>query len=55
MHQLVVEQLRRQDSLQLQRDEVYAVLTDVICHQLGVRPEHVVPDAHFVHDLDADW
>ena len=54
MHQFVVEQLQRAGSLEPSRDEVYSILTDVICHQLGVRREDVTPDAHFVYDLGAD-
>lgn len=54
MHQFVVEQLQREGSLEPNRNEVYAALTDVICHQLGVRREDVTPAAHFVYDLGAD-
>lgn len=54
MHQFVVEQLQQKGSLGLGRDEVYVILTDVICHHLGVDREDVTPEAHFVYDLGAD-
>lgn len=54
MHQFIIEQLKRESSPEPNRDEVYVTLTDVICHQLGVRREDVTPNAHFVYDLGAD-
>lgn len=53
LHQYVVEQLSRQSS-PLKQNEVYAILADLICHQLGVKREEVTPDARFVDDLGAD-
>ena len=54
LHQFVVEQLRHQESQQLTPDEVYSIMADIICDQLGVRREDVVPDANFVYHLGAD-
>jgi acyl carrier protein len=54
MHHFIVEQLRIQGPLRATRDDIYEVLTDVICQQLGVKREDVTPGAHFVYDLGAD-
>ena len=54
LHQYVVAQLKNGGPPALTSESVYAILTDLICHQLGVRPEEVKPDAHFVNDLGAD-
>ena len=54
MHQFIVERLQHERPRELDRDEVYSILTEVICHQLGVRREDVTPEAHFVYDLGAD-
>jgi acyl carrier protein len=54
MHQFIVEQLQREGSREPSRDEVYSILTEGICDQLGVRREDVTPYAHFVYDLGAD-
>jgi len=54
LHQYIVTQLKTRDSLELTPDDIYKILTDLICHQLGVRREEVKPEAHFVNDLGAD-
>lgn len=54
MHQFVLEQLQLAGRLQASSSEVYEMLTDVICRQLGVKREDVIPGAHFVYDLGAD-
>jgi acyl carrier protein len=33
---------------------IWTRLSDVIVEQLGVKPEHVTPSAHFIRDLKAD-
>jgi acyl carrier protein len=45
--------LRRQGRIE-SADSVDAQLRDIICDQLGVEPEDVVPSARFVDDLGAD-
>jgi acyl carrier protein len=35
-------------------EAIWSRLRDVIVHELGVRPEKIVPDAEFVRDLNAD-
>lgn len=54
VHQFVLDELKRQGSPLPSREEVYSILTDIICRQLGVRRELVLPDARFVEDLGAD-
>jgi acyl carrier protein len=53
LHEFVLLELRR---LGRGRDEevVFAELRELICDQLGVRPERVVPEARFVQDLKMD-
>ena len=34
--------------------EILAKLKELISEQLGVAPEKVVPDAHYINDLGAD-
>jgi acyl carrier protein len=53
LHGYIVEALRRQGRIE-SSDSVYAQLRDIICCQLGVKPEDVVPAARFVDDLGAD-
>jgi hypothetical protein len=36
-------------------EELYSRLREVICEELGVRPEEVVPGAYLVDGLRADW
>jgi len=53
LHAYVAEALRRQGCID-SNDSVYAQLRDIICDQLGVNAEDVVPSARFVDDLGAD-
>jgi len=54
LHDYVVAELQRQGRFDGDIDKVYAQLRDIICRQLGVRPQDVVPDARFVDDFGAD-
>lgn len=54
LHEYVVGELRRQGRFAGDADEVYGQLRDIICEQLGVKAEHVIPAARFVEDLGAD-
>ena len=54
LHGYVVDELRRLERFDGNADTVYAQLRDIICEQLGVKPEQVVPGARFVDDLGAD-
>jgi acyl carrier protein len=53
LHQLVCEKLCERGSPVIEQ-ELYAQLRDLICEQLGVKPEEVVAGASFVDDLRAD-
>jgi len=54
LHGYIVEELSRLGRFNGDRDGVYAQLRDLICDQLGVEPEEVMPSARFVDDLGAD-
>lgn len=54
LHGYVVAELQRQGRFDGDLDKVYAQLRDIICRQLGVRPEDVIRTARFVDDLGAD-
>jgi acyl carrier protein len=54
LHGYIVAELSRLGRFNGDRDEVYAQLRELICDQLGVEPEEVVPSARFVDDLGAD-
>jgi acyl carrier protein len=54
LHGYVVAELRRQGRFGGNTEEVYGQLRHIICRQLGVRPELVLPAARFVEDLGAD-
>jgi acyl carrier protein len=53
MHAYLVDALRRQGRIE-STDSVYAQLHDIICDQLGVKAQEVIPSARFVDDLGAD-
>jgi acyl carrier protein len=50
LHGLVLKHLRL-SSTDPRVDQVFSELRDIVCRELGVRPEDVVPQAHLVHDL----
>lgn len=53
LHNYIVAELQR---IEKPRDAevVFAELREIICEQLGVKPERVVPEARFVQDLKID-
>ena len=51
LHEYVFAELTRLDRPNRNRDIIYDLLRNVICFQLGVKPERVVPNARFVQDL----
>jgi acyl carrier protein len=53
LHEYVVAELDRLGRPNVNRDVTYDLLRNVICFQLGVEPEKVVPSARFVQDLGA--
>ena len=54
LHEFVVAELTRLGRADVSREALFELLRDLICAQLGVAPEAVVPSARFVEDLDAD-
>ena len=54
LHAFVVAELTRLGRFDGDGDRVFLGLKRLIVHQLGVRPEEVVPTARFVQDLRAD-
>ena len=54
LHGYVVEALRIRQRFQGDSGDVFAKLREIICRQLGVKPEEVVPSARFVDHLRAD-
>ena len=54
LHEYVVAELTRLDRQNINPDITYDLLRNVICYQLGIKPELVVPNARFVQDLGAD-
>jgi acyl carrier protein len=54
LHEFVVAELIRLDRPNINRDIAYDLLRNVICMQLGLNPEQVIPSARFVQDLHAD-
>ena len=54
MHEFVMSELVRLERPNINRDIVYDLLRNIICMQLGVKREDVVPGARFVQDLGMD-
>jgi acyl carrier protein len=53
LHNFVVSELERVGRTK-NREAVFAELRELICDQLGIKPERVVPEARFVQDLEID-
>jgi hypothetical protein len=53
LYQLVFDNLRSGGSLVIEQ-ELCSQLREVICEQLGAKPEQVVPSAHSIDDLGAN-
>ena len=51
LHEYVFAELSRLGRPNLNRDIIYDLLRNVICFQLGVESERVVPNARFIQDL----
>jgi acyl carrier protein len=50
----VVTELQRRGRASVNPELVFAELRDLICHQIGISPELVEPNARFVEDLRID-
>jgi len=51
LHEWVVSELIRLERSNVNRDIVFDILRSLICFQLGIKPEKVVPGANFIEDL----
>jgi len=51
LHALVVTELERLGRHPVVSSAVFEELRDLICKQLGIKPERVLPEANFVRDL----
>jgi len=51
LHEWVVSELIRLERPNMNRDIVFDVLRNLICFQLGIKPEKVVSGASFIDDL----
>lgn len=54
LHAFVFAELTRLERPNINREIVFDILRSLVCFQLGVKPDKVVPSAHFVNDLHAD-
>lgn len=54
LHQYVVSELRRLNRPNVNEHIVFDQLKTIICSQLGVKPERVIPEARFAQDLGAN-
>ncbi len=54
MHSFLVSELRRRGRSEIDENRIFERLREIVCAQLGVKPEVVVPEARFVKDLGAD-
>jgi acyl carrier protein len=54
LHAFLVTELRQRGRPGVDEKRVYERLREIICTQLGVDAELVVPEAQFVKDLGAD-
>lgn len=50
LHSFVVSELRRNGG-KANTDDIFNRLRELICEQLAIKPERVIPDARFVQDL----
>ena len=54
LHNWVVGELHRLNRHNVDSTTVFYELRDLICRQLGVKADRVVPEARFVQDLHVD-
>ena len=54
LHEFVVSELIRLNRPNINRDIVFDLLRNLICIQLGVKPDEVIASARFIEDLRAD-
>jgi acyl carrier protein len=54
LHAWVVDELLRLNRAEINSTVVFGELRELICRQLSISPDRVVPDARFVQDLHID-
>ena len=54
LHAWIVDELNRLCRPNVDANMIFLEHRELICHQLGVKSDAVVPEAHFVNDLSAD-
>lgn len=54
LHHWVVAELRRLNRPDVDSTTLFNELRELICKQLGIKPDRVVPEARFVQDLHVD-
>ena len=54
MHAFLTAELKRRGHTNEDDGRIFGRLREIVCTQLGVKPELVVPAASFVEDLGAD-
>lgn len=54
VHSFLVRELERRGQTAVDESRIFERLREIVCTQLGVKPEAVVPGARFVEDLGAD-
>jgi acyl carrier protein len=54
LHAFLISELRRLERHDSNGSRIFERLREIICHQLGVKPAVVVPEASFIKDLGAD-
>jgi acyl carrier protein len=54
LHAWVVNELQRLNRLAVEPSAVFDQIRELICDQLGISPDRIVPEARFVQDLHID-
>jgi acyl carrier protein len=54
LHAWVVNELQRLNRPKVEPSVVFDQLRELICDQLGISPDRIVPEARFVQDLHMD-
>jgi acyl carrier protein len=54
LHSFLVQELSRRSQTAVDERRIFERLREIVCTQLGVKPEAVVERARFVKDLGAD-
>ncbi len=52
--ELVIRLAKEQNHVDLDHDETFTKIVDIVSEQLGVKRDKVIPEARFVEDLNMD-